>query len=37
MRITLSKSKNAEQVYITKAYRDESGKSTSFFHSRSDT
>ena len=29
MRITLSKSKNAEQVYITKAYRDESGKSTS--------
>ena len=29
MRMTLSKSKNAEQVYITKAYRDESGKSTS--------
>lgn len=29
MRITLSKSKNAEQVYITKAYRDENGKSTS--------
>lgn len=29
MRMTLSKSKNAEQVYITKAYRDENGKSTS--------
>lgn len=29
MRLTLSKSKNAEQVYITKAYRDENGKSTS--------
>lgn len=29
MRVTLSKSKNAEQVYITKAYRDENGKSTS--------
>lgn len=29
MRMTLSKSKNAEQVYITKAYRDEKGKSTS--------
>jgi hypothetical protein len=29
MRITLSKSKNAEQIYITKAYRNESGKSTS--------
>lgn len=29
MRITLSKSKNSEQVYITKAFRDENGKSTS--------
>lgn len=29
MRVTLSKSKNAEQVYITKAFRDENGKSTS--------
>lgn len=29
MRVTLSKSKNAEQVYITKAYRNEKGKSTS--------
>ena len=29
MRMTLSKSKNAEQVYITKAFRDENGKSTS--------
>lgn len=29
MRITLSKSKSAEQVYITKAYRDDNGKSTS--------
>lgn len=29
MRMTLSKSKNAEQVYITKAYRNEQGKSTS--------
>jgi len=29
MRVTLSKSKNAEQVYITKAFRNEKGKSTS--------
>lgn len=29
MRITLSKSKSSEQVYISKAYRDENGKSTS--------
>ena len=29
MRVTLSKSKNAEQVYITKAYRNDAGKSTS--------
>ncbi|MGI6736384.1 MAG: IS1634 family transposase [Anaerovoracaceae bacterium] len=29
MRVTLSRSKNAEQVYITKAYRNENGKSTS--------
>lgn len=29
MRVTLSKSKNAEQVYITRAFRDENGKSTS--------
>lgn len=29
MRVTISKSKNAEQIYITKAYRDENGKSTS--------
>lgn len=29
MRITLSKSKNAEHVYISKAYRDDNGKSTS--------
>ena len=29
MRVTISKSKNAEQVYITKGFRDETGKSTS--------
>lgn len=29
MRVTISKSKSAEQVYITKAYRNENGKSTS--------
>ena len=29
MKMTLSKSKNAEQVYITKSFRDENGKSTS--------
>ena len=29
MRVTISRSKSAEQVYITKAYRDETGKSTS--------
>lgn len=29
MRVTVSKSKSAEQIYITKAYRNEHGKSTS--------
>ena len=29
MRVTLSKTKNAEHVYISKAYRNENGKSTS--------
>ena len=29
MRLTISKSKNAEQLYITKGFRDENGKSTS--------
>jgi len=29
MRVTISKSKNAEQVYITKGFRDSNGKSTS--------
>ena len=29
MRVTISKSKSAEQLYITKAYRNENGKSTS--------
>lgn len=29
MRATISKSKNAEQIYITKVYRDKKGKSTS--------
>lgn len=29
MRVTISKSKSAEQIYITKAYRNENGKSTS--------
>lgn len=29
MKLTISKSKSAEQLYITKSFRDESGKSTS--------
>ena len=29
MRLTISKSKNSEHLYITKGYRDKSGKSTS--------